>query len=176
MSEKYKTIEGGLYFVTFSIVGWIDLFIRRIYQDILVENITFCQEFKGLELYCYCIMPSHVHWIASRKHGKIGDLLRDFKSYTAKELIKAIRINKVESRKEWIIEQFQRFGTLSPQKQIYQVWKHDNHPFWLESARMIDQKTNYIHNNPVEAGFVNDPYEWRLSSANPCSPISVLVR
>jgi len=174
MSEKYKTHDGGLYFVTFSVVGWIDVFVRREYQDFLVENIRFCQENKGLELFCYCILPSHVHWIASRKQGKLSDLLRDFKSFTAKELLKLIRNNPVESRKEWMIEQFKQYGIQSPQKQEYQIWKHDNHPFWLESAWMIDQKENYIHNNPVEAGFVNEPHEWRLSSANLSSPVQVL--
>lgn len=174
MSEKYKPHVGGLYFVTFSVVGWIDVFIRREYQDFLVENIRFCQKNKGLELFCYCILPSHVHWIARRSQGRLSDLLRDFKSFTAKELVKLIRNNPVESRKEWMLQQFWHHGSVSPQKQEYQIWKHDNHPFWLESAWMIDQKENYIHNNPVEAGFVNEPHEWRLSSANPQSPIEVL--
>lgn len=174
MSEKFKTVEGGLYFITFSVVGWIDLFIRREYQDLLVENIRFCQDFKGLELFCYCIMSSHLHCIASRKQGKLSGLLRDFKSFTAKELLKMIQDNPMESRKEWMLQQFRHYGSVSPQNQEYQVWKHDNNPFWLESAWMIDQKTDYIHNNPVEAGFVNEPHEWRLSSANPQSPIKVL--
>jgi len=171
---SHKTVEGGLYFVTFSVVGWMDLFIRRAYQDFLVENIRSCQENKGLDLFCYCIMPSHVHWIASRKQGRLSDLLRDFKSYAAKELLKMIWNNPVESRKEWLLSLFRNFADKSVQKQKYQIWKHGNHPFWLESSWMIDQKINYIHHNPVETGFVNEPHEWRLSSANPGSPIEVL--
>jgi len=85
-----------------------------------------------------------------------------------------IRKNPTESREEWMLQQFRHYGSGCPQNQQYQVWKHDNHPFWLESAWMIDQKTDYIHNNPVEAGFVNEPHEWWLSSANPQSPIKVL--
>jgi hypothetical protein len=74
------------------------LFIRRDYQEFLVENIRFCQENKGLELFCYCIRPSHVHWIARKNQGKLSDFLRDIKSFLAKELLKMIRNNPVESR------------------------------------------------------------------------------
>jgi putative transposase len=119
-------------------------------------------------------MPSHVHWIVRKSTGRLSDLLRDIKSFSAKELLKMIRNNPVESRKEWMLQQFRKYGLASPQNQEYQIWKHDNHPFWLESAWMIDQKENYIHKNPVKAGFVNEPHEWRLSSANPSSPIQVL--
>jgi putative transposase len=73
-----------------------------------------------------------------------------------------------------MLEHFKKYGKLSPQKQIYQFWKHDNHPFYLYSNEMINQKVNYIHDNPVVAGFVNVAHEWRLSSANENSPIKVL--
>ena len=68
---------------------------------------------------------------------------------------------------------FKHFGSISPQKQQMQFWKHDNHPFFLYSNEMIAQKIDYIHNNPVEAGFVNFAHEWRLSSTNEDSPIKL---
>jgi putative transposase len=174
MSEKYKTHEDGLYFANFSVVGWIDVFTRRNYQDILVESIQFCQQNKELQLHCYCIMPSHVHLICYSKEGAISNILRDLKSFTANQLIKAISENIQESRKEWMLQQFREYAARSPQKQSMQFWKHDNHPFFLYSNGMIQQKIDYIHNNPVDAGFVNFDYEWRLSSANEESPIKVL--
>lgn len=171
MSEKYKTHSDGLYFVSFSVVGWIDVFTRREYQEILVDSITYCQQHKNLKIYCYCIMPSHVHFITYSENGEISNVLRDLKSYTAKQIIKAIEENPTESRKEWMLNKFEYHGKNSPQKQKMQFWKHDNHPFFLYSNKMIQQKVDYIHNNPVEAGFVNEPKEWRLSSANGQSPI-----
>jgi REP element-mobilizing transposase RayT len=173
MSEKYKTHEDGLYFVSFSVVGWIDVFSRRIYQDLLVDSFLFCQKNKGLKIYCYCIMPSHVHFISYSENGSLSNILRDLKSFTATKIIQSISTNISESRKEWMINQFRSYGKSSPQQQSMQFWKHDNHPFYLYSNEMIDQKVDYIHNNPVVAGFVNDPHEWRLSSANEESPIKV---
>jgi putative transposase len=95
------------------------------------------------------------------------------KAFTAKRLIRAIEDNPQESRKEFLLHQFKYFGRISPQKQSMQFWKHDNHPFFLYSNKMIQQKVDYIHYNPVEAGFVNQPQEWRMSSANNNGPIKL---
>lgn len=173
MSEKYKTDSDGLYFVSMSVVGWIDVFVRRIYQDILVESISYCQKNKNLKIYCYCIMPSHLHFITYSEQGELSNILRDMKSFTAKQLIKSIEENHLESRREWMLNQFKYYGSISPQKQLMQFWKHDNHPFFLYSNKMIQQKVDYIHYNPVESGFVNHPQDWRLSSANEQSPIKL---
>lgn len=100
MSEKYKTHEDGLYFVSFSVVGWIDVFTRRIYQDLLVDSFLFCQKNKGLKIYCYCIMPSHVHFISYSENGSLSNILRDLKSFTATKIIQSISTNISESRKE----------------------------------------------------------------------------
>jgi putative transposase len=176
MSEKYKTHSDGLYFVSFSVVGWMDVFVRRTYQEILVESIAYCQQHKNLKIYCYVIMPSHVHFITYSENGELSNTLRDLKAFTAKALIKAIEENPQESRKEWMLNKFEYYGSISSQKQKFQFWKHDNHPFFLYSPEMIKQKVDYIHDNPVEAGFVNFAQEWRMSSANEQSPIKLSER
>ena len=165
MSEKYKKDGNGLYFVSFSVVGWIDVFIRREYQEILIQSLQYCQKNKNLKLYCYCIMPSHVHFITYSENGELSNTLRDLKSFTAKLLLKAIADDPQESRKQWMMYQFEYFGRRSPQKQDRQFWQHNNHAFFLYSNPMIKQKVDYIHFNPVVAGFVNQPHEWRMSSA-----------
>ena len=174
MSESYKIQEDGLYFVTYSVVGWLDVFTRRIYQDVVTESIEYCQQKKDFKLYSYCIMPNHLHFIAHSENGSLTNILRDMKSHTAKALMKVIEENILESRKELFLHQFDYYGKKGKNAER-QFWKHDNHPFFLHTHEMIDQKVNYIHNNPVEAGFVNEPYEWRLSSANPNSPVKTLV-
>jgi putative transposase len=173
MSESYKIHEDGLYYVTFAVVGWLDVFTRRVYQDIFTESIKFCQEKKGLNIYCFCLMPNHVHFIADSYDGSLSNILRSFKSHTAKALMAAISDNPQESRKELFLHQFHYYGKKSKHNEN-QFWKHDSHPFYLYSNEMIDQKIKYIHKNPVEAGFVNEAHEWRLSSANEYSPIKVL--
>lgn len=95
MSEKYKILDQKApYFVTFTVVQWIDLFTRNEYRDILIESLKFCQENKGLVIYSYCIMTNHVHMIISSTQGlKLESIIRDFRGFTSKELRKEIESN-----------------------------------------------------------------------------------
>lgn len=173
MSERRKTYEGNLYFVTFAVVGWIDLFTRKEYAEFLIQNLEYCRKNKGLYLYAYCIMPSHIHLIAKTEKGTLSEILRDFKSYTSKELVKMIRQNATESRKEWILEQFEKHGRENSQNKYYQVWQQSNHATELFSDKVIEQKREYIHQNPVEAGLVTTAEYYRFSSANPDADMKV---
>ena len=42
MSESYKIHNDGLYFVSFAVVGWLDVFTKRAYQDILIDSLIYC--------------------------------------------------------------------------------------------------------------------------------------
>lgn len=167
MSEKYKIYPEGEFFITLTIVGWIDLFTRRDYADLILKNLNYCIESKGLRVFAFCIMPSHLHLIASTDDGiHLSDVLRDFKSYTAKELIKAVETHPQESRKEWLLHMFKYFAKGNSHAQQYQVWQQHNHPIDLHSHELFQQRLDYIHNNPVMAGIVGEPHHYLYSSAN----------
>jgi putative transposase len=172
MSELRKAEEGKLYFATLTVAGWIDVFNRREYLDELIESIKFCQKKKGLLLYCYVIMPSHMHIIAARHGARLGDVLRDLKSYTATSLFDIIDKHPGESRKEWMQYLFKYFGRGVNQER--QFWQHTNHPIELYSPKVISQKVEYIHNNPVKAGIVSQPEHCLYSSAHPEGPLDCL--
>ena len=72
-------------------------------MQIILDSWKFCQEKKGLEIYDWCIMPSHVHMIIGSNKNKLEDIVRDMKSFTSTALRKSISENIQESRKEWII-------------------------------------------------------------------------
>jgi putative transposase len=167
MSEKYKFHKDGLFFVTMTVVGWIDVFTRKKYADEIIKNLNYCIEHKGLEIYEFCIMSNHLHLICSAKDGEVGKVIRDFKSFTAKEIIRSIDENPQESRKEWLLYMFRYFAKGSSPKCEFQFWQHHNHPVWLESRKFILQRTRYIWNNPVKAGIVSEPQHYIYSSANP---------
>lgn len=174
MSRRYKTYEGGLFFVTLTVVGWIDVFSRREYGDCLVQNLQYCQEKKGLQLYAYCIMSSHLHLIAAAESNLLSAILRDFKSYTAKQLLQLIQTNPQESRKEWLLYLFRHFAGKNNHNTEFQFWQQHNHPIDLVSNELIEQKLHYIHQNPVTAGIVNEPMDYVYSSANLLSPLRML--
>ncbi|MEO6150684.1 MAG: transposase [Mucilaginibacter sp.] len=85
MSRNYKFHDQERpYFVTFSVIRWLDVFTRREYKDILVDCIKHCMANKGLKLYAWVIMSNHVHMIIGTDRKLMPDILRDLKKYTAR--------------------------------------------------------------------------------------------
>lgn len=108
MSRNYKFHNPeGLYFISFAVVGWLDVFIRNEYKDLFLESIRFCQKEKGLEIHAWCIMSSHVHLVFRSIKGQKPELLiGDLKRFTSKSIVKAIMENPKESRKDFLLEAF----------------------------------------------------------------------
>lgn len=90
MSSKYKFRNpDGLYFVTFAVVGWVDVFTRMEYRDMLMESLRYCQKEKGLRIYAFVIMSNHVHLIVSKEGDSLlEDIFRDLKKFTSMTIIK----------------------------------------------------------------------------------------
>jgi REP element-mobilizing transposase RayT len=175
MSRKYKiTDQEYPYFVTFTIINWIDVFIRDEYRNIILESIKYCQEKKGLVVHAWCIMTSHIHLILSSKElresdetKKLEDIIRDLKSYTSRK-IRLLLENKDgfgESRREWMYWMMQRAGSKNPNNIDFQFWMQHNQPIEIRTESFMLQKLEYIHNNPVVAGFVELQEHWKYSSA-----------
>ena len=83
MSRKYKFGEKeGAYFISFATVYWIDVFTRDDYLSCITESLEYCRKYKGMDIYGYCIMPSHVHLIFRSSLGDPSGLIRDFKGFT----------------------------------------------------------------------------------------------
>ena len=109
---------------------------------------------------------NHVHLIARAKEGFLmPDIMRDLKKFTSKRLIESILANDQESRKEWMLSIFKVSGEYNINNKNYQFWRQDNKPIELWSHDVIQQKLQYIHQNPVEAGFVTEAEHWKYSSA-----------
>jgi len=167
MSRNYKFYNpDGVYFISFAVVEWLDVFIRNEYKNIIIDSLHYCQKEKGMEIFAWCIMTSHIHLIfRSAGEQKPELLIGDFKRFTSKAIVKAIIENPKEGRKEFLLEQFRKTGSKSSNVDQYQFWRHDNHPVELWSNKVIAEKINYIHYNPVEAGLVFRAEDYLYSSA-----------
>ncbi|MCB0494244.1 MAG: transposase [Cyclobacteriaceae bacterium] len=167
MSRKYKIRDQEkLHFVTFTIVQWLDVFIRREYSDIFLDSLRYCQKSKGLEVYAFCIMSSHAHLIIGRNgDNKLEDIIRDIKKYTSVKIIEAIRNNPTESRRDWLLKKFEEAGMNNKHNNRYQFWQQHSHPIELSTNELIEQKLDYVHDNPVNAGIVLSPEHYLYSSA-----------
>ncbi len=122
MSRNYKFHNPeGLYFISFAVVGVLDVFTRNEYKDLFLDSLRFCQKEKGLEIHAWCIMSSHVHLVFRSIKGQKPELLiGDLKRYTSKSIVKAIEENPRESRKEFLLEFFRKEGAKSSNVTHYQ--------------------------------------------------------
>ncbi len=167
MSTKYKINNPeGVYFITFSTVQWIDIFTRDCSRKIVIDSLNYCIINKGLTIYAWVLMTNHVHLVCrSSGNNNLSDILRDLKKFTAVQIIRELSSNYQESRKSWIQWLLRSSGLESSSNKKYQLWQHDNHPIELTTNEQIDQKIEYIHQNPVRAGFVTLAETWQYSSA-----------
>jgi putative transposase len=175
MGFHYKINEGKAHFVTATVVEWIDVFTRKNHKMAIVNSLKYCQQHKGLEIFAWCLMPSHLHMIigAKDKHN-LSDILRDFKKYTSKEIIRLIQ-EEPESRKKWLLDKFEFAGRFNPKIKDFKFWQDGNHPIELYSYEFTRQKLEYIHSNPVEEMFVEQPHEYLFSSARNYADMEGLI-
>ena len=166
MSRKYKFWDTScIYFISFATVLWIDVFTRNEYKEELIKCWQHCQEKKGLEIYAWCIMPSHVHMLIRNVDKPLEGILRDMKSYTSTRLRKLIKEHGQESRREWIMWMMERAGKRNGNNTDWQFWQQHNQPIEIVNQKMYDEIVWYIHQNPVVSGFVFEPEQWIYSSA-----------
>ncbi len=146
-------------------MDWVDIFTRKEYRYDIVDSFKYSQENKGLIIYAWCIMSSHLHIICRAKEGfRLSDIIRDMKKFTAKKIIERI-ITEPESRREWMVYRFEFAAKFKKQNSKYMFWKKDNHAVLLDTNQMMEQRLHYIHQNPVEAGIVDEPVHYIFSSA-----------
>ena len=116
-----------------------------------------CIEHKGLEVYGWCIMTRHVHMIIGSKKHKLESIVHNMKVFTSKSIKQSIKEHPEESRREWILWMMERAGKKNGNNADFQFWQQNNHPLEISSQDMAWQKLEYIHNNPVKGGIVENP-------------------
>ncbi|MFY0607561.1 MAG: transposase [Cyclobacteriaceae bacterium] len=156
--------QNAVYFLTFTVVGWIDVFTRKEYKIDVVNSLNYCILNKGLIVYGWCLMSNHIHLIASANDGfRISDIIRDFKKFTAKSILDKIQ-KEPESRREWMLNQFEYAGRNLKRIKKFKFWKDDNHAIEMVSL-MVDTRLNYVHENPVKSMIVEEPEHYLFSSS-----------
>jgi putative transposase len=153
------------YFLTLTVVDWVDVFTRKDYKLIITESLNYCIENKGLEVFAWVIMSNHVHLMVRARAGFIlSHILRDFKKFTSKEITDRI-LEIGESRRDWLLNKFAFEAKRTGRAKNYKLWRDDNHAICLEKNDWITQRLNYIHQNPVRQMLVNNPEDYVFSSA-----------
>ena len=160
MRSRYRIHERDhAHFVTATIVEWLPVFTSAACCDILVRSLEFSRQHKGLKIYAWVILDNHFHAILAAPD--LSGVLRDLKSFTARQIVEQL----AREGREWLLNQL-RYYRADYKPQEYQVWQEGSHPQAIVSDEMLEQKLEYLHNNPVKRGMVASPEHWRYSSAH----------
>jgi REP element-mobilizing transposase RayT len=147
------------YFLTCTIVGWLPVFTRPEAVEVVLDSWRFLQQNQNMALFGYVILENHLHWIAAAP--RLPAALKSFKMFTARRLIDLLQIHGAEV----ILGQLRALKLPHKTRSQYQFWQEGSHPKQIGNNAVMRQKLDYLHNNPVKRGYVDDPLHWRYSSA-----------
>ena len=156
--------QDSAYFLTLTIVEWLNVFKDEKYKIAICDSLNYCINEKGLIIYSYVIMSTHLHLIAASSIENLSGTLRDFKKYTSHLITKMLSEETIVIN-ELFFKGFEEAAKKHSRNKKYQVWQQHNHPEEVYSPKFTLSKIRYIHNNPVEAGLVDFPEQYGFSSA-----------
>jgi putative transposase len=160
--ERYRiTPEAAVYYLTYSVVEWLPVFISAATCKVVTESLTFCHRQKHLRINAFVIMPTHMHLIvldADFNMERLAQTLTAFRKFTGRQLSDACqdlfpRCFHATLQDQATSDRERRFSQPSRHPEAIQ-----HEPFWR-------QKLDYLHDNPRRKGWVRRPQDWRFSSA-----------
>jgi len=162
----YIQDQNGIHFLTFTVTEWIDVFTRKEYKYVITDSLNYCTDEKGLECFAWVLMSNHMHLVArTNLPFQLSDFMRDFKKFTSKKIVKAIK-EIPESRREWMLHKFGFEARTTGRAENYKLWQDSNHPVCLEGrADWFRQRIEYTHQNPVRQMIVSHAADYLFSSA-----------
>ncbi len=157
---RYRIYDNDYpHFMTCTIVGWLPVFTRPDAVQIVFNSWDFLRKERGFQLYGYVVLENHLHLIASAPD--LANAIKSFKMFTARQIV-----DLLESRgARVLLKQLRTLKLRHKTESEYQVWEEGSKPKQISSDKMMDQKLDYIHDNPVKRCYVDDPVHWRYSSA-----------
>jgi putative transposase len=158
--SRYRIFEEEYpYFLTDTIAAWLPIFTYPWAVDVVLDSWRWLQREREVEIFGYVVMENHLHWIA--RGQQLADLAGRFKSYSARRII-----DELNSRGgDTLLAELQFFKKQHKQDQRYQLWQEGSYPKQIKDDAMMLQKLEYMHNNPLRRGYVDEPAHWRYSSA-----------
>lgn len=160
--ETYRIhTDASVYYVTYSVVQWLPVFVTEDACQIVTDSLAWCHTHKGLRINAYVIMPTHMHAIFFDHQfdsARLAATLAAFRRHSGKALCEyaASHLPPCFSR---------TLANSARTDRRRQFWQHTRHPIGLASKSLWEQKLQYLHDNPRRKGLVRYPEDWRFFSA-----------
>jgi putative transposase len=145
------------HFFTATILEWMHLLKADQYKNIIINSLDFLVQNHRVAIYGFVLMSNHIHleWHIAEGH-KRENVQRDFLKFTA-QMIKA----DMERHHPLLLEKFR----VNAKDRKYQIWERNPLSVELYSQKVMWQKLNYMHSNPVRAGLCTESWDYKYSSA-----------
>jgi len=170
--ERYRFhADGALFYVTFSVVDWLPIFVSEEACKIVTDSLNFCHRQKGLRINAYVIMPTHLHAILFHADAMAGSgdprqaaksleqVVTDFRKFTGRQLSDYCGKHMPTCFQQVLVE---RAGDDRERR----LWQPTRHPVQIETEGFWQVKIDYLHHNPLRKGLVREAEHWRYSSAS----------
>ena len=160
MRSRYRiTADDGIYFTSSTIIEWLPVFIHKDYFDILIDTFKYCRQYKEIKIYAYVILENHFHAIVAGNN--LSNVFRSMKRHSARAILKLAKTKD----KKWLLNQFNFYKKRFKKDSDFQIWQEGFHPELILNEKMLVEKVDYIHFNPVKRGYIDKPEHWLYSSA-----------
>jgi len=160
--ETYRIQEGAsLYYLTFTVLDWLPIFINEGSCKIITESLNFCHREKDLRINAYVIMPTHLHLIvfdSEFKPDRLSQTVAGFRRFTGHKMVRFCKAHLPSS----FLCSLSASGRSDRQ---YQFWQQSRHPEAIWTHAFWQEKVAYLHDNPRRKGLVRGSTDWRFSSA-----------
>ncbi|MCH2231126.1 MAG: transposase [Crocinitomicaceae bacterium] len=159
-NQKHTIKKDASYYLTLTVVDWVDVFTRANHKDAIISSLKFCIKNKGLNVYAFCLMTNHLHLVVNCDDPfELKDVIRDFKRHTVKQIVHQI-INEPESRREWILKILHEKGEESSQNSKIKFWKSGNHAIELYTEKFVRKPEDWIYSSAsnyiLDHGIIED--------------------
>ena len=160
--ERYRIhADAAVYYLTYSVVDWLPIFVSEASCKIVTDSLTFCHRHKHLRINAYVLMPTHLHLIvfdADLDCERLTRTLADFRKYTGRQLSDY----SIQHGPKCFLATLRDQATADRERRF---WQPSRHPEAIQGERFWQQKFDYLHDNPCRKGLVRSPEHWRFSSA-----------
>jgi REP-associated tyrosine transposase len=153
---------GNLFFVTSTIVGFVEVFESEPLCDIMIENLRFYQDRGDFTIIAYVLMPNHFHLVLRVNGDKpVSECIANLKRMTSRQITAYLRQVSNKELLTALKKKAEKEAAVDSK-----VWKPRFDCFVLTNEDTLRQKIEYIHSNPVRKGLVDYTTAWKYSSAS----------
>ena len=153
------TMIKNLFYFTATVLNWKHLLKADKYKNVLINSFKYLVDKEKVRIFAFVIMPNHFHsvWKINENIEK-SDFQRDFMKYTAQKILNDLKRNQIEVYKSLYV---------GAKDRNYQFWERKPLSVPLYTRKVVEQKINYIHANPVRPNWnlADEPQDYKYSSA-----------